>query len=173
MSENLHGESNTHSLGSPLVVEVSMMWVDDFSVLGSLLWILFSALILLVGWQEEHSFAIVSGGSLLQQVEGKAKGNWLVEVFLEDGHWKFETEMVGFSDGSDISQSLCKQCATCSRPTTMPTPYHSIFTGQVLWPTSNQQSQSTRDNSVLICLFSNASFKPPQGCEYGRHFRGR
>jgi len=31
-------------------------------------------------------FAIVCGGSVLQQVEEKAKGNWLVQVFLEDGH---------------------------------------------------------------------------------------
>ena len=44
---------------------------------------------------------------------------------------------------SGISWTICKQSALHSRQITTPTPHHSIFTGQMLFLTSNQQSQST------------------------------
>jgi len=41
-------------------------------------------------------------------------------------------EMMG---GSDISWTICKSLAHCSRQTTMPAPHHSIFTGRILFLT--------------------------------------
>ena len=51
--------------------------------------------------------------------------------------------MMGFSDGSGISWTICKQSAPCSRQITTSTPHHSIFTGWMLFLTPNQQCQST------------------------------
>jgi len=51
-------------------------------------------------------------------------------------------EMMGFGM-SGISWTIWKQSALHSRQITTPTPHHSIFTGQMLFLTSNQQSQST------------------------------
>jgi len=51
--------------------------------------------------------------------------------------------MMGFRYGSGISWAICKQCAPHSRQITMPTPYHSIFTGRMLFLMPNQQCQST------------------------------
>ena len=45
----------------------------------------------------------------------------------------------GFGDGSSISWTTCKQ----HRQITTPTPHQSIFTGQILFLTPNQQCQST------------------------------
>jgi len=56
-------------------------------------------------------------------------------------------EMVGFWDGSGISWTICKQSASRSRQITTPTPHHSIFTGQMLFLTPNQQCQSTKGSS--------------------------
>jgi len=52
-------------------------------------------------------------------------------------------EMTGFWGGSGISWTTCKQSAPRSRQKTTPTPHHSIFTGQMLFPKPNQQCQST------------------------------
>jgi len=52
---------------------------------------------------------------------------------------KMRQEMMGFWDGSGISWTICKQPAPCSRQITTPTPHHSIFTGQMLFTTPNQQ----------------------------------
>jgi len=52
-------------------------------------------------------------------------------------------EMTGFWVGSGISWTTCKQSAPRSRQKTTPTPHHSIFTGQMLFPKPNQQCQST------------------------------
>ena len=47
-------------------------------------------------------------------------------------------EIMGFWDGSGISWTICKQSAPRTRQTDTPTPYHSIFTGQMLfWWTTN------------------------------------
>ena len=43
---------------------------------------------------------------------------------------------------SGISYTICKQYAHRSRQITTPTPHHSIFTGQMLFLTPNQQCQS-------------------------------
>ena len=43
----------------------------------------------------------------------------------------------------------------CSRQTTMPTPHHSVFTGRMLFLTSNQQRQSTegsKGSKVMLCF---------------------
>ena len=47
---------------------------------------------------------------------------------------------------SGISWTICKQSAPRSRQLTTPTPHHSIFTGRMLFLTTNQQCQST------VCL---------------------
>ena len=44
---------------------------------------------------------------------------------------------------SDISWTICKQSAPRCRQMTTPTPHYSIFTGQVLFLTPNEQCQST------------------------------
>jgi len=49
----------------------------------------------------------------------------------------------GVLDGIGISWTICKQSAPCSRQITIPTPHHSIFTGQMPFLTPNQQCQST------------------------------
>jgi len=41
----------------------------------------------------------------------------------------------------------------------MPASHHSMFTGQMLFLTPNQQYKSTEDNRMLICWFVNTSFK--------------
>jgi len=48
---------------------------------------------------------------------------------------------------SGISWTIYKQSAPRSRQITTPTPYHSIFTGRMLFPTPNQQFRSTEDQS--------------------------
>ena len=63
-------------------------------------------------------------------------------------------------DGSGTSWTICKQSAPCCRQITTPTPRHWIFTGRVLFLTSNhQQCQSTegkidlpRTEDSLLCL---------------------
>ena len=50
--------------------------------------------------------------------------------------------MMGFSDGSGISWTICKQSAPRSRQITTPTPHHSIFIDRMLFLTPNQQCQS-------------------------------
>ena len=47
--------------------------------------------------------------------------------------------------GTDISQTICKQSASCSRQITTSTPHQSIFTGWMLFLTPNRQCQSTED----------------------------
>jgi len=54
-----------------------------------------------------------------------------------------EAMMIGFWDVSGISWTICKQSAPHSRQITTPTPHHSIFKGQMLFLTPNQQCQST------------------------------
>jgi len=54
--------------------------------------------------------------------------------------------MTGFSDGSGISWTIRKQSAPQSSQITTPTINHSVFTvftGQMLFLTPNQQCQST------------------------------
>jgi len=46
--------------------------------------------------------------------------------------------MMGFGNGSGITWTICKQSAPRSRQITTSTPYHSIFTGQMLFMTPNQ-----------------------------------
>jgi len=55
---------------------------------------------------------------------------------------------MGFWDGSGISWTICKQSAPRSRQTTTQTPHRSIFRGQVLFLTPNQQHQSTEGTSI-------------------------
>jgi len=44
-------------------------------------------------------------------------------------------------------------------------PHHSIFTGQILFLTPNQQRRCTEGSRMLIHWFANTSFKP-QVCEH-------
>jgi len=50
---------------------------------------------------------------------------------------------------SSISWTICKQCAPRFRQITTPTPRHSVFTGRMLFLTSNQQCQSTEGNDPV------------------------
>jgi len=45
-----------------------------------------------------------------------------------------------------ISWTICKQSAPRSRQITTPTPHRSMFTGRMLFPTPNQQCQSSEGN---------------------------
>ena len=56
---------------------------------------------------------------------------------------KDKTSLDGVSGCSGISWTICKQSAPRCRQMTMPTPRHSIFTGQMLFLTPDQQCQST------------------------------
>ena len=58
-------------------------------------------------------------------------------------------ETTGFWDGTGIRRTICKQPAPSSRQITTPTPHHSIFTGQMLFLTPNQQCQSTESNQAV------------------------
>ena len=49
---------------------------------------------------------------------------------------------------SGISWTICKQYAPWSRQITISTPHHSVFTGQMLFLTTNQQCQSTKSKTV-------------------------
>ena len=56
----------------------------------------------------------------------------------------------GVWDGSGISWTICKQYAPRSRQITTPTPHHPIFAGQVLFLTTNQQCQSTKNRDMSL-----------------------
>ena len=61
----------------------------------------------------------------------------------------------GVWDGSGISWTICKQPAPRCRQITTTTPYHSIFTGRMLFLTCNQQCQSTDElwlSSRSLCV---------------------
>jgi len=53
---------------------------------------------------------------------------------------------------SGISCIICKQSAPSSRQITTPTPHHSIFPGQMLFLTPNQQCQSTEGKCLLLVI---------------------
>ena len=55
----------------------------------------------------------------------------------------------GVWGSSGISWTICKQSAPRPGQITTPTPYHSIFTGRVLFLTPNQQCQSTEGIKLL------------------------
>ena len=59
---------------------------------------------------------------------------------------------------SGISWTICKQSAPCSRQITTPATHHSIFTGRMLFPTPNQQCQST-DGRLLRQIISFVQIK--------------
>jgi len=60
-------------------------------------------------------------------------------------------QMMGFWDAcSGISWTICKQSAPCFRQITTPTPYHSLFTGWMLFLMLNQQYQSTEGKKTLL-----------------------
>ena len=56
--------------------------------------------------------------------------------------------MIGFWNGSGISWTICKQSAPSSRQITTPTPHQRIFTGQMLFLTTNR-AKSTEGPEVL------------------------
>jgi len=58
-------------------------------------------------------------------------------------------QMLGFWDASGISWTICKQSAPRSRQITTPAPYHSIFTGRMLFLMPNQQCQSTEGHLFI------------------------
>ena len=62
-----------------------------------------------------------------------------------------------------ISYTIGKQSVPRSRQitTTTPHPHHSIFTGQMLFLTPNQQCQSTEGNSSLLSLIAEFPENPP------------
>jgi len=51
-------------------------------------------------------------------------------------------EMIGLWDGISIGQTICKQSASRSTQITT-TPHHSIFTGRMLFLTTNQQASKS------------------------------
>jgi len=53
-------------------------------------------------------------------------------------------------NGISINWTICKQSAPCSRLLTTPTPHHSIFTGWMLFPTSDQQCQRKEGNTLNL-----------------------
>ena len=57
---------------------------------------------------------------------------------------------MGFWDGSGIACTMCKQPAPRSGQITTPKPHYSVFTGQMLFLTPNQQCQSTEGNKQSI-----------------------
>ena len=59
---------------------------------------------------------------------------------------------------SGISWTICKQSAPCSRQITTPATHHSIFPGRMLFPTPNQQCQST-DGRLLRQIISFVQIK--------------
>ena len=62
-------------------------------------------------------------------------------------------EMTRFWSGSGISWTIRKQYASCSRQITTTTPHHSIFTGQMLFLTPNQQCQSTEGTKTQLYMY--------------------
>jgi len=56
--------------------------------------------------------------------------------------------MMGFGDDSGMSWTISKQSVPRSRHITTPTPHHSIFTGQMLFLTPNEQCQSTEGTRI-------------------------
>ena len=62
--------------------------------------------------------------------------------------------------GSGISWAICKS-APCSRQITMPTPHHSVFTGQMPFLPPNQQRQSTEGKRavkwVCVCVLTSTT----------------
>ena len=60
---------------------------------------------------------------------------------------------MGVWDVIDISWTICKQSAPCSRQTTTQTRHHSIFSDQMLFLAPSQQRQSTV-GMILAELFS-------------------
>jgi len=90
--------------------------------------------------------------SLYKEVEenpiesGKVKPVWI----------QMMQEMTGALGCSDIRWTICKQSAPHSRQITTPTPYQSIFTGQMLFLTPNQQYQSTEGQKVTKLMTNKA-----------------
>jgi len=69
-----------------------------------------------------------------------------------DTFWRssgIRREMV---ESSGISWAIRKQSAPRCRQITTPTPHHSIFTGQVLFLTPNQQCQNTEENALNVSI---------------------
>ena len=75
---------------------------------------------------------LFSGATWVSRYQ-KGKTSLDLNEARDDGVW----------DGSGISWTVRKQSAPRSRQITTPTPHHSIFTGRLLFPTPNQQCQST------------------------------
>ena len=61
-----------------------------------------------------------------------------------------------FWDGSGISWTICKQSAPHSRQITASTHHCSIFRGQMLFLTPNQQCQSTEGTYTYVHFFTYA-----------------
>jgi len=75
--------------------------------------------------------------------------------------WVSQKEVMGFWYGFGISYTICKQSVPRSRQITTTTPHHSIFTGQMLFLTPNQQCQSTEGNSSFLSLIAEFPENPP------------
>ena len=74
--------------------------------------------------------------------------------------------MLAFWD-SVISWTICKQSAPRFRQITTPTPQHSMFTGRMLFPTHNQQCQSTEGKNYDSCqLDFSRAVKRMSVCEW-------
>ena len=68
-----------------------------------------------------------------------------------------------FWDGSGISWTICKQSAPRSRQITTPAAHHSIFTGQMLFQTPNQQCQNTEGRYIKYASHY-LKIAKPTGC---------
>jgi len=71
--------------------------------------------------------------------------------------------MIGFWDGTGISQTVFYQSASRSKQRTTSTSCHSIFARQMFFLKLNQQCQSTEGNrmlNLLVCLQQLQAFSP-------------
>ena len=100
---------------------------------------------------------------LKQETVGGSGISWaIVQVcnsLQRDNHANLnEARDDGVSGCSGISWTICKQSAPHFRQITTPTPHHSIFTGWMLFLTSNQQCQSSEGIAESTNIYEN----PPE-----------
>ena len=97
---------------------------------------------ILISWKYKHAHPFNGPFSRTTWVSRCQKGKTSLD-------WN-EAKMTGFGDDSGISWTICKQFAPSPRQITTSTPHHSIFAGQMLFLTPNQQCQSTEGKFLKI-----------------------
>ena len=123
----------------------------------SAVWVSFSVLTLLTGWQEERRVCKRTVGQL-RITYPKTFTSIFSRTTWVSQHQKGKNQS-GFKWGKRwgvlrwqwfISWTICKQSAPRSRQVTTPTRHHSIFTGRMLFLTPSQQCQSTEGKFSTI-----------------------